>query len=69
MFDYVTKSAADERKRVHVALIGFAVVLVLGSAFSLASGVTVIGVVDLIWGILLGAAELSRSLRSRETHR
>lgn len=52
-----------------VVVRGFAVFLVLAGAFSLASGVTAIGLMNLIWGILLGAAELSRSLGRRETHR
>lgn len=70
MFDYVTRSDAEERQRVRVVVVrGFAVLLVLAGAFSLASGVTAIGLMNLIWGILLGAAELSRSLGRRETHR
>jgi len=70
MFDYGTKPDDGERQRVRAVLVrGFAVLLVLGGAFSLASGVTAIGIVDLIWGMSLGVAELGRSLRRREIQR
>jgi hypothetical protein len=62
MFAYATKSGARERRRPIARLrCGFAVLLVLGGTFSLASGVTLLGLVNLIYGILLGITELHRS--------
>jgi len=64
MFAYATKSGARERRRSIARLrCGFAVLLVLGGTFSLPSGVTLLGFVNLICGILLGIIEAHRILQ------
>jgi hypothetical protein len=70
MFDYMVKSDEGESQRVAVALRrGVAVLLVLGGMFSLAVGVTALGLANLTCGMALGVAELRRSLREKAAQR
>lgn len=66
MFDYGTEPHGDERRRSLVRLRGgFAVLLVLCGAFSLAFGATLLGWANLVCGISLGITELHRVLQER----
>ena len=66
MFEYVTESDASRPRSRGAALRrGFAVLLILGGAFSLAAGVTALGLSNLVLGITLGIAELRRRESTR----
>jgi hypothetical protein len=66
MFDYETKADADTAQSAKLRLSGgFAVLAILAGTFSLLSGVTALGLANLLIGVSAGVI----FLRGRRTHR